>query len=58
MSIHNPSTSRWKSRKTPMSPQYPVPTVKLRNFRKMLQLSLNKGYGHEIETVWLVRDTN
>ena len=53
MSIHNPSTSRWKSRKTPMSPQYPVPTVKLRNFRKMLQLSLNKGYGHEIETVRL-----
>ena len=58
MSIRNRSTSRWKSRKTPMSPQYPMPTGKLRNFRKTLQLSLNKCYGHEIETVGLVRDTN
>ena len=41
-----------------MSPQYPMPTEKLRNFRKTLQLYLNKSYGHEIETVGLVRDTN
>ena len=41
-----------------MSPQYPMPTEKLRNFRKTLQLYLNKCYGHEIETVGLVRDTN